>query len=130
MQGHALSLNTIVKLKVFVETQNSSRRVLWLSWCLHSLILQMHVLKNVTKILPDRHVALVGSKISFHQNSISTRKIHPHLSAHIHTDPQIYSSQAGVHRHTHTFGHTNFHTHMGTCWHTHEIQKGSMEIQG
>lgn len=34
------------KLKVFGETQNSSRRVLWWDWCLHSLILQMHVLKT------------------------------------------------------------------------------------
>ena len=60
MQSHALSLNTIAKLKVFVETQNSSQRVLWLSWFLHSLILQKHVLKNVTKIPSDRPVALVS----------------------------------------------------------------------
>lgn len=127
MQSHALSLNTIAKLKVFVETQNSSQRVLWLSWFLHSLILQMHVLKNVTKIPSDRHVALVGSKISFHQNSISTGK-YTHIYPH--TDSEIYSSQAGVHRYTYTFGHNNIHTHMGTCLHTHEIQKRSMEIQG
>ena len=36
----------LCKLKVFGEAQNSSRRVLWLDWCLHSLILQMHVLKT------------------------------------------------------------------------------------
>lgn len=78
------------KLMVFGETQNSSWTVLWLPWCLPSLILQMHVLKNVTKIPLDRHVALVGSKSSFHQTNTSTRKIHPRSSAHIHTCTQTH----------------------------------------
>lgn len=40
--------------------------------------------ENVTRIPPDRHVALVGCKSSFHQTSTSTRKIRPHLPAHMH----------------------------------------------
>lgn len=93
------------KLKVFGETQNSSQRVLWLSWCLRSLILQMHVLKNATKIPPDRHVALVGSKSSFRQTSALTRKIHPHSSAHIRTRTRAHKIiPAG-------WGCTDTHTH-------------------
>lgn len=116
------------KLKVFGETQNSSWRVLlWLSWCLHFLMLQMHVLRNLTKSSPNKHAALVGSKSFFYQTSTSTRKIHPHLSTHIHTGTQPHTFTPA--KLGYTFWHTNIHTHMGTRWHTQAIQKWSMEIQ-
>lgn len=48
--------------------------------------------ENVTKIPLDRHVALVGSKSSFHQASTSTREIHPLLSACMHICTQTHQS--------------------------------------
>lgn len=70
--------------------------------------------ENVTKIPPDRHVALVGSKSPFHQTSTFTGNYthtYPHTYTHAHRPTSLLQPGRGPYTHSDipTFIYTRAH---------------------